>query len=237
MTAKLTGVGVGPGDPELLTLKAIRLIQNAPVLAYAVDAHGNSRARKTVEACIPAGQAELPLFFSMSPRRAERLKTRREAAEKILDVLRKGLETVFITEGDPLLYSTFQHLLSAMPPDVPVEVCPGISAMASASAAACFPLAIEGQKVLVAPAREALAELQGWLRQGNSVVLFKAAQSLREIAGEVTRSGLRCETVLAEHISMDTQVITRDMEAWSRRDAPYFSIVLIRPLDGQAGAG
>ena len=230
MPGKLIGVGVGPGNPELLTLKAVRLIQAAPVLAYTVDVRGKSYARQTASAHIQAGQEELPLYFSMSPMRDERLKSRRAAAEQVLAVLAEGRDVIFLTEGDPLLYSTFQHLLSAMPEDIPVEVCPGISALFAAAAAAHFPLAIEMQQMVIAPAETAIGSIRKWLRQGHSLALFKAAHWLKEIVAEVNSSGLACEAVLVEHASSGGEVITRQVEEWAEREAPYLSIVLLRPL-------
>ncbi len=236
MSGKLIGVGVGPGDPELLTLKAVRLIQNAPVLAYTVDAGGRSYARQTVEQFTRAGQVELPLLFSMSTLRTERLKTRQDAAESILRVLQAGVDVVFITEGDPLLYSTFQHLLSEMPPEVSVEICPGISAVFSAAGAACFPLAVEGQMLVIAPAEAALGRLGEWLDQGYRIVLFKVSRWLNAVQKEIIASNLRCETALVERASTDGEVITRRVEDWAGREAPYFSIVLLRPLEKQETA-
>jgi precorrin-2/cobalt-factor-2 C20-methyltransferase len=152
-------VGVGPGDPELLTLKAIRIIQNASVLAYPVDDQGYSFARETVKAHIRAGQVELPLLFSMSPERMTRLKTRQNAAGQVLEALRNASDVVFITEGDPLRYSTFQHLLSFMPEEILLEICPGVSSMFAAAASAHFPLAIEGQGVTTLSAKFVLGSI------------------------------------------------------------------------------
>jgi precorrin-2/cobalt-factor-2 C20-methyltransferase len=231
MTGKLIGVGVGPGDPELLTFKAARLIREASVLAYTVDDAGRSHARNTAAQFIWEGQTELPLFFSMSPRREERLKARRNAAEKVLRTLRNGLDVTFITEGDPLLYSTFQHLLSKMPPDVTVDVCPGISAMFAAAAAGCFPLAIEGQAVIVAPAEAAVRKIRGWLEEGLSIVLFKAGQWTGAIREEIAASDLPCEAVLVERASTENEIVARISEEWQERPSHYFSIILIRPCE------
>jgi precorrin-2/cobalt-factor-2 C20-methyltransferase len=236
MSGKLIGVGVGPGDPELITFKAARLIQSAPVLAYVIDANGKSYARDTVCAHIRLGQIELPLSFSMSPNRPTRLLSRRDAANKVRTYLQDGVDVVFITEGDPLLYSTFQHLLEEMPADIQVEVCPGISALFSASASACFPLAIEGQLLVVAPAETATGNLREWLLKGYTLVLFKVAHRLEKLMMEIKKSGLQCETILMEHASMENEVITRDMSHWIDHEVPYFSIILLRLRTAQVGA-
>ncbi|MCE1252256.1 MAG: precorrin-2 C(20)-methyltransferase [Anaerolineae bacterium] len=230
MNTKLTGVGVGPGAPDLLTLRAAALIQNAPLLAYPVDENGFSRARETAAACIRAGQAELPLLFSMSPDREERLKTRQTALAQVLDKLQNGSDVVFITEGDPLLYSTFQHLLNLLPPDITVEICPGLSAMSAAAASARFPLAIEGSALLVLPAASALGSIAFYLQNGQSLVLFKAAHFLAGIAAEILHCGLPCEAALVENASCAGERILRDPQSWASERPSYFCLVLIRAV-------
>ena len=223
----LYGVGVGPGDPELLTLKAVRLIQTAQVLAYTVDHIGRSFARKTVTPHIKPGQVELPLFFSMSPQLPERRRTRREAVEKIWKYLHKGIDVVFITEGDPLIYSSFQHLLSGLPAEAAIEICPGISSMLSASASACFPLVIEGRTMIIAPAESARGKLDEWLNLVSSVVLFKASRSLSLLAEEMRKCACFSDAVLVERTSLEGEIVIRKPEEWPKDEAPYFSIVLI----------
>ncbi len=129
MNGKLIGVGVGPGDPELITLKALRLIQTAAVIAYTVDKNGNCYAKNSTKDYFPYGIRELPLTFSMACDRTERIQYRQNAANQLRDILHTGQDVVFITEGDPLLYSTFQHLCTALSSEIQIEVCPGISAM------------------------------------------------------------------------------------------------------------
>jgi precorrin-2 C(20)-methyltransferase len=235
MIGKLIGVGVGPGDPELLTLKAVRLIQSAPVLAYTVDGQGQSYARRTAAGWIGAGQEELPLHFSMDPDREARVRSRREAARQVLSHLTAGRDVLFLTEGDPLLYSTFQHLMACLPGEVRVEVCPGISALNAAAAAAGFFLAVEDETLVVAPAETGLEHLREWLGQGRTVVLFKVARSIRPIQAELRALGEICAAVLVERASTDGEVVLRQSEDWPVEDVPYFSIVLARPADSRPG--
>lgn len=230
MKGKLIGVGVGPGDTELLTLKAVRLIQTAPVLAYTIDANGNSYARKTIASYIPLDQKELPLSFSMSRNREDRLRSRREAARIVLAALAEGQDVVFITEGDPLLYSTFQHLLSEMPREIPVEVCPGVSALTAAASAAVFSLVVEDEVLIVAPAETGLENIHLWLTQGYTVVLFKVFRQIKMLKAEIRKLSFSCEAVLVERVSTAGEVITRQIDEWPEDGVPYFSIILLRPL-------
>lgn len=236
MNGKLIGVGVGPGDPLLLTIKAARLIRNAAVLAYAVDAEGESIARRIAAEYIHRDQTELPLFFSMSSDESERKEARREAARHVLAVLRRGVDVVYLCEGDPLIYSTFQHLADGMPADIDVEVCPGISAMGAAAAAARFPLVVEGQMLVVASASNARGRIPDWLREGYAVVLYKTGRRLPVIVREIEDAGVPCHTVLVQNVTMDGEVISIPIQEWHIHEAPYFSIVLLRPVDEDEGA-
>ncbi len=230
MTGRLIGVGVGPGDPELLTLRAVRLIQSAPILAFVVDGKGNSYARQTAAQFILPDQEELPLQFSMSKYYTKRLTDRQLAVDRLISRLNTGMDVVFITEGDPLLYSSFQHLLVLLPASVPVEICPGISAMNAASAAAGFPLALEETRLIVSPAKSGLGHLKTWFTEGNTVVLFKAGRHIQKIRELLTDLDNPCELVLVEHASTQKEVIYRRFQDFPAGLAPYFSILLIRPV-------
>lgn len=235
MIGKLIGVGVGPGDPELLTLKAIRLIQSAPVLAYTADGRGQSAARRTAAGFIRAGQEELPLRFSMDPEREERVRARREAARQVLSSLTAGCDVVFLTEGDPLLYSTFQHLTASLPGEIRVEVCPGISALNAAAAVAGFWLAVEDETLVVAPAETGLEHLREWLSAGHTVVLFKVARHVRQIQAGLRTLGGACSAVLVERAAAEGELVLRQSADWPVENVPYFSIVLARPANTQPG--
>lgn len=235
MITKLIGVGVGPGDPELLTLKAVRLIQSASVLAYTVDGQGQSYARRTVAGFLCAEQEELPLHFSMDPDHKERVRARREATRQVLSYLTAGRDVVFLTEGDPLLYSTFQHLTAGLPGEIQVEVCPGISALNAAAAAAGFWLASEGEVLVVAPAEPGLEHLREWLGAGHTVVLFKVARHICQIQAELRALGETCAAVLVERAAAEGELVLRQSADWPVENVPYFSIVLVRPADIQLG--
>lgn len=229
MTGKLIGVGVGPGDPELLTLKAIRLINQAGVLAYTVDTAGNNYARKTAQAHIRAEQKELPLILLNTDDLEKQEANRRESANNVLSHLNNGHDVVFISEGHPMFYSTFIQLLEDMPSEVPIQVCPGISSMDAASADAHFPLASEDERLVISPANEAIGHLHGWLQDGNRIVLMKVAGSIEAVAQELKNSPVTIETVLVERASREDEACIRAIEIWEEREPSYISLILIRP--------
>jgi len=225
----LFGVGVGPGDPQLMTFKAASILQRAAVIAYVIDEKGDSFARQVASAHIPPSAEELPLGFSMSPQRERRLAARREAARRLLERLSAGQDVAFITEGDPLLYSTFQHILLAMPPETPVEICPGVSSVFAAAAAARFPLALESESMVIASAAQAQPEtLQAWLEQFEVIVLFKVFRSLPLLIEILKQTNCLDRAALVEKASLPGQVITHDLSAWDGREPAYFSLLLVR---------
>ena len=225
----LRGVGVGPGDPQLMTFKAAGILQNSTVIAYVIDEHGESYARQTAAAQFAPSAQELPLRFSMSPHYKERLCARAEAARQVIEALSAGQDVTFITEGDPLLYSTFQHLLIALPAGVPVEICPGISSLTASAAEARFPLPIEDERMVVAAAdRSAIQRLPEWLEQFEVIVLFKVyrqAQALRDVLAALPQP---LEAKLVQRASLAGQTLVEALEDWDGSPLPYFSMLLIR---------
>lgn len=229
MFGTLFGVGVGPGDPELMTFKAARILQHAAVVAYVEDDKGDSFARQVAAAYIPASAFELPLRFSMSPQRDRRLETRQEAAHLVIARLSSGEDVVFIAEGDPLLYSTFQHLLAALPPEVQVEICPGVSSLTAAAAAAHFPLALENERMVVAAAnRETPREVALWLDQFDVIVLFKVHRHLAELTAALKEAGALNQAVLVQRASLGDQSVIVHLDEWDGTPSTYFSMLLIR---------
>jgi precorrin-2/cobalt-factor-2 C20-methyltransferase len=232
MTGILFGVGVGPGDPELLTFKAAKILQSVAVIAYTVDEAANSLARQIAEAHIPASAVELPLRFSMSPNLEDRRAARKEAARLVLEALSRGLDVAFITEGDPLLYSTFQHLLAEMPPWLQVEICPGVSAFTAAAAAAHAPLALEDQQMLITTGKQLLGAGEGanWTecrQQFDVIVIYKIHRYLDRLIQELERIDCLDQAVLVERASQPGQVVMRRLAQRDGRTPNYFSIVLL----------
>jgi len=225
----LWGVGVGPGDPQLITFKAARIVQRSVVVAYVVDDNGNSYARQAAAEHIPASACEVPLHFSMSPRREERLVARANAARQVEEILSTGQDVTFITEGDPLLFSTFQHLLATLPPAVPVKVCPGVSALTACAADACFSMAVEDEQMLVATAGAAtLQQLSDWLEMFDVVVLFKVHRYAAALRDAMQDNRLLDRAVLVQRASLSGQAQVVELADWDGSPLPYFTTLLIR---------
>jgi len=229
MFGTLFGIGVGPGDPELMTFKAARILQRVAAIAYVMDEKGDSLARQIAAAHIPATAIELPLRFSMSPQRERRLESRKEAARLVIERLSVGEDVAFITEGDPLLYSTFQHLLASMPSGVPVEVCPGVSSLTASAAAAVFPLAVEEERMVVAAANSSTPrQLAGWMEQFDVIVLFKVHRYMTELIAALKQTNALSQATLIQRASRNDQSILANLSEWDGTTPPYFSMLLIR---------
>ena len=131
MSGTLHGVGLGPGDPELMTLKAHRLIRSARVIAWPAPEHGESFARSIAAAVIPADAEEIAIRVPMVPDRAPAQAIYDAAAERIAAHLAAGTDVVALCEGDPLFYGSFMYLHARIAPRHRVVVVPGVSALAA----------------------------------------------------------------------------------------------------------
>jgi precorrin-2/cobalt-factor-2 C20-methyltransferase len=223
---RLIGVGVGPGDPELVTLKAVRALREAgrvfvPVLLQ----EEQGRAEATVQ--IHAGHERIErLVFSLDPR--QRQGYWEAAGRRVADWLRAdGGTAVFATIGDPNVYSTFSYLaaqVKAAVPQVVVETVPGITAMQALSAAAGVPL-VEGLEPLVLlPLARGVDGLGEALGLGGTVVAYKGGRHLPEIAKALKESGRLEGALLGSHLGLEGEEIAplSDVDT-----APYLSAVMI----------
>ncbi len=225
----LRGVGVGPGDPQLMTFKAAGILRESRIVAYVMDEGGESYARRIAAAHFPPSVRELPLRFSMSCDREERLAARAQVSRQVLAFLSAGADVTFITEGDPLLYSTFQHLLDALPQDTPVEICPGVSSLTASPAEARFSLVTEEERMVVATLNpESLRRIPEWLDTFEVIVLFKAHRQTAALLTAMENAHHRGKALLVQRASLAGQASVTDLAAWDGSALPYFTTALIR---------
>ena len=152
---RLVGVGTGPGDPELLTLKAARALAEADVVAHFAKRGNNSNARAIVEAQFRPGMTELPLLYPVTTEidkdhddyRSQITAFYEESAEKVAGHLEAGRMVAVLSEGDPLFYGSYMHLHVRLAPRYPTEVIPGVTAMSGCWSATGLPI-VQGDDVL-----------------------------------------------------------------------------------------
>ena len=149
---KLIGLGVGPGDPDLITLKAVRALQAAPAIAFIAAAGRASRAREIAAPNLRPGTRELIAVMPMTQDQEATGRAYTQLVTGIIGELGQGNDVVFLCEGDPLLYGSFAHLMHRLANRFEVEVIPGITSLSASAAAALTPLAMGDEPLAVVPA-------------------------------------------------------------------------------------
>lgn len=225
-------IGVGPGDPELLTLKAVKRIQRADVLYHAGPAPDQGRALEVIRSLLRPEQLKCVLLTApMREVSASDWKAQyRPGVEQIAADCRSGKDVAFITEGDPTLYSTAAHvwqLLEELAPDILIEIVPGVSSITAAAASVGWPLAQKDDLFAVVPANYHAANLQRLIATFSTVCLLKVPQALPAIEQALVRFGPEREAVYLENVGTQQQWITHDLSEMAGRST-YFSLILVR---------
>lgn len=226
MTGKLYGLGIGPGDPELLTLKALRLLQAAPVVAYPAPEEGDSLARAIVAPHLPGGQTEIEIRMPMVAARFPAQEVYDWAAGEIGGHLEAGRDVAVLCEGDPFFYGSFMYLFGRVAERFPVEVVPGVSSLTACAAVLGAPLAARNDVLTVVPApldEDALAER---LRGVEAAAVIKVGRHLQKVRRVIGDLGLSDRARYVERATMDQQRIL-PLDSLEEDGAPYFSMILI----------
>lgn len=217
----LYGIGVGPGDPELLTLKGLRLISSVPVIAYIAPAGGDSLARSIVADHLPGGQTEIAIPIAMGE---EARTTYDRSAQEITVHLDAGRDVAVLCEGDPFFYGSFISLHERLAGHHRVCVVPGVSSLTAAAAASGMALASRGQVLTVVPAILPEDALAARLGQGDAAVLIKVGRHLDKVRRVLEQAGRDKGALYVERATMGAERIAPLAEV---ETAPYFSIILV----------
>ena len=228
----LYGVGVGPGDPELLTLKAQRILQAVPLICVPqAETSSDSYALNIVRQFLDLEKQEIMLvrFPTNDEEGAGRAWCR--AAEVLAERLQQGQDAAFITEGDPMLFGTFSYVLESMRsryPELPVEVVPGVTSVTAAAAAALTPLVSHGQSLAILPAAYGIDSLRHAVANHDTVVLMKVNRTLIKAMAELGDLGLADKSVYVKRASTDHEEVVRDLGKLAGEKLDYFSLLIIR---------
>lgn len=227
MSGTIYGVGVGPGDPGLLTVRAVEVLQRVTaVMTPAPKRGGESLALEIARTHLPAGCAVVSGHFPMTEDRDILQAAWDEAAAELLRLAAEASPVAFITLGDSMLYSTWSYLLAALrrlAPEVAVETVPGVTAMAACAAAVGRPLA-EGRDPLLVWPDEPPADAAALLEVAPNLVFMKAGRHLDALADLADSSG--AEAVAVRRASQERGGSTRDLRSWAG-DREYFTTVLM----------
>ena len=226
MTGTLYGLGVGPGDPELITLKALRLLRAAPVLAYPAPEGGDSLARAIVATHLPGGQTEIAIRIPIVAARFPADEVYDRAAEEIGAHLTAGRDVAAICEGDPFFYGSFMYLFGRLVDRFPVTVVPGVSSLMACAAEAGAPLAAKDDVLSVIPATVDAAILRARLDNCDGAAIIKIGRHFAKVRDVLGELGIARRARYVEHATMASQRVLELAEVDADR-VPYFSMVLV----------
>jgi precorrin-2/cobalt-factor-2 C20-methyltransferase len=225
MTGRLYGIGVGPGDPELLTLKALRVLRAASVVAYPAPETGASFARTIVAQWLDRGQREIAIRFPMRPGPPTEA-IYDEAAVRLAAVLDDGDDIAFLCQGDPLFYGSFAGVYLGLAPRHPVTIVPGVSSLTACAAAAGLPLAQRDAMLSVIPATLAEDELARRLTDSEIAAVIKIGRHFAKLRRVLDRLGLLDSAVYIERATLPNQRVA-PLAAIDPAEVPYFAMALV----------
>jgi precorrin-2/cobalt-factor-2 C20-methyltransferase len=231
---KLIGVGVGPGDPELITLKAICALAEANVVAHFAKAGNPSHARTIAAQHLRPQVTELPLLYPVTTELPKCSDSYRDALRDFYDQgaasiaahLEAGRVVAVICEGDPLFYGSYMHLHTRLAPRFPVEIVAGVTGMSGCWSAAGTPIAQGDDIFTVLPATLPEDELARRFSETNAAVVMKVGRHLPKVRRALKTSGRLPRAVYVERGTMADAKMT-PLAAKPDDDAPYFAIVLV----------
>jgi precorrin-2/cobalt-factor-2 C20-methyltransferase len=224
-TGTLYLVGVGPGDPELLTLRAVRVLRSVHVVAYPSTGDGAAFARDIAKTYILPGAILLPVTIPMTVERGPAQEAYDQATDAILAHLAQGRDAAWLCEGDPLFYGSAMYLLSRLDGQANVSIVPGITSLTAAAAAAGRPLAARNEILKVLPAPLPDDVLRPELITAPAAAIIKVGRHFDRIRDLLRETGHNQNAIVVEHATTIRQRIT-PLEGFGYGERPYFSTIL-----------
>ncbi|MFY1632057.1 precorrin-2 C(20)-methyltransferase [Solwaraspora sp. WMMB335] len=242
-TGRLYGVGVGPGDPELVTVKAARLITEADVVVYHSARHGRSVARTIAEPYLRAGQVEEPLIYPVTTEpvpgdegyRPVMEQFYADCAARLAAHLDAGRSVVVLAEGDPLFYGSYMHLHKRLADRYPTEVVPGVTSMSGAAAALGRPLVEADEVLTVLPGTLPADQLSRRLADTDAAVVLKLGRTFPAVRDALAAAGRLDDAWYVERASTGAERVA-PLAGVVPDTVPYFSLALLASRIGTAPA-
>jgi precorrin-2/cobalt-factor-2 C20-methyltransferase len=230
---RLYGVGVGPGDPELLTLRAYHLLSRIPVIFVPLkDEKSSSYARSVIKTLVKKSDGKVISVVLPMLRDKEKLADYwRKAAESMWQYLKKGEDCAFVNIGDPLLYGTFIHILETLQkshPEIEIEVVPGISSISAAAARAVVPLASNDERIAIISGNREDKVIRETLDNFDTVVFIKMNKVFDRLLIILEELKLVEKCVCVRRCTTQDEEIIRDISKLKGEKVDYFSLLIVR---------
>ncbi len=222
---KLYGVGVGPGDPELMTVKAWRLISTSDVVAYLCANGKDSTARDIALPFLPEAVAEIAIDMPMRVEREPAQKAYDQGAEEIAAQLTRGKNVVMLCEGDPFFYGSFMYIFERLAGTFETIVVPGVTSITAAAAAIGQPLVSRDEALKVLPATMDEAHLRAELVNCTSAAIIKVGRHFGKVKAILNELKLKATAI--ENATHDNQII-RELNSIEGDTLPYFTTIIVR---------
>ncbi len=228
------GVGLGSGDPDLITVRAHRLLTNARHVAYFRKAGRAGQARKIIEGLLRADVVEYPMEYPVTteialtdPEYNQRLSGfYADCAAHLLKLSQGGEDVVVLSEGDPFFYGSFMHIYARVRDHVPVQVVPAVTGMSAAWTATGEPITWGDDILTVLMATLSEEELAARMKSTDALVVMKIGRNINKVRAALKASGKYDDAWLVEYASMPEQTVQK-LSATQDRAVPYFSIIIV----------
>jgi precorrin-2/cobalt-factor-2 C20-methyltransferase len=225
VSGRVYGIGVGPGDPELMTVKAVRLLAGLPVVAYLAPDTGESVARAIAASSIPTGRIEIAIRVPMRPGIVPAA-IYDAAAVEIAAHLESGRDVGVLCEGDPFFYGSFTYLHDRLAPRFPCTIVPGITSLTACAAAGGRSLVRRDASLTVVPATLPDDELARRLQNADAAAIMKVGRHLPRVRALLDRLDRAAEAVYVEHATRPDEKVA-PLTSLGGDEAPYFSMILL----------
>ncbi len=229
MAAKIYGISLGPGDPDLISVKGLRILKTADRIYYpgSIGKGGEEKSFsfKILEHYNLVTEKLRGFHVPMNGERGQAESVYDMVYREILDGYRQGLSIAIVSEGDISFYSTFGYLLEKINRDgLDLEMIPGITAFLAASSESLFPLAWQRDKIAILPRLSSLEDLEKHLREFETVVLLKITGFTDELKSFLRKTGT--PFLYGEYLGRPEQFLTKDIRELETREPPYFSLLI-----------
>ncbi len=228
---RLYGVSVGTGDPELITIKGQRLLQQVPVIAFPLGVNQKQGlAEKIIARWITPQQKKLPLYFPYLQDEQQLQQAWTEAAETVWQYLDQGMDVAFACEGDISFYSTFTYLAQTLRknyPQVTIQTIPGVSSPMAAASVLGIPLTFRSQNLAILPALYNVAELDQVLSWADVIVLLKVSSVYPQVWQKLESINLIDHAFVVERATQPEEKIYRNLRHHPHLSLSYFSVMII----------